>query len=316
MPVLSISSLPESRPCQLPSVGSKGWLAFAFSCVQTSLTISIAAGVVTLAAPVRALQVQVTPQNPQQGDTLSVVVQLDNPTISSTPTVTMGQKSYPTFLIGANRFRALLPTTPLNKPGSLPIQVSGEGEVKNLNVQVRSRSFPVQRINLPPGKAGSKATQMELSRVAAFKQLLTPEKFWNGSFLKPNQGRISSIYGVRRYYNGVFANDYYHRGVDYAGGYGSPVTAPAAGRVALVGRESEGFRVHGNVVGIDHGQGVTSIFMHLSRINVKEGDFVQPGQTIGAIGSTGASTGPHLHWGLYVQGQSVDPAPWRFQAVR
>jgi lysostaphin len=183
--------------------------------------------------------------------------------------------------------------------------------VKNLAVWVRDRTFPVQRITLPPGKAGLDATKYELDRVAAFKQLVTPQKFWNGSFLKPNKGAITTIYGVRRYYNGKFAQDYYHRGVDYAGAVGSPVIAPAAGRVALVGRVSQGFRIHGNIVGIDHGQGVTSTYLHLSRISVQEGDFVQPGQVIGAVGATGAVTGPHLHWGLYVQGQSVDPVPWR-----
>ncbi|NEO60047.1 MAG: M23 family metallopeptidase, partial [Moorea sp. SIO4G2] len=99
------------------------------------------------------------------------------------------------------------------------------------------------------------------------------------------------------------------------GRFGSPVVAPAAGQIALVGRESEGFRVHGNTVGINHGQGVLSIMLHLSEIKVKEGDFVQAGQVIGTIGSTGASTGPHLHWGLYVHGQSVDPVPWRWQGV-
>lgn len=262
--------------------------------------------------PARALQVQVTPTNPQLGDTLSVVIQKDVAD-SQSPTVSLKQQNYSAFSIGQNRFRALLPTTPLNKPGRLVIRVAGDGEVREIPIVLRSRSFPVQRITLPPGKAGQGATQYELDRVAAFKKLVTPQKFWNGPFLKPNRGRISSIYGVRRYYNGKFANDYYHRGVDYAGGYGSPVTAPAAGRVALVGRVSQGFRVHGNVIGVDHGQGVTSIFMHLSRIDVKEGDIVQPGQVIGAIGSTGASTGPHLHWGLYVNGLSVDPGPWRNQ---
>ncbi|MBD1834413.1 M23 family metallopeptidase [Cyanobacteria bacterium FACHB-472] len=262
--------------------------------------------------PARALQVQVTPTNPQLGDTLSVVIQKDVAD-SQSPTVSLKQQNYSTFSIGQNRFRALLPTTPLDKPGRLVIRVAGDGQVREIPIVLRSRSFPVQRITLPPGKAGQGATRYELDRVAAFKKLVTPQKFWNGPFLKPNRGRISSIYGVRRYYNGKFANDYYHRGVDYAGGYGSPVTAPAAGRVALVGRVSQGFRVHGNVIGVDHGQGVTSIFMHLSRIDVKEGDIVKPGQVIGAIGSTGASTGPHLHWGLYVNGLSVDPGPWRNQ---
>ena len=269
---------------------------------------------VSTALPVKALQVQVAPTNPQLGDTLSIVIQTDSAG-SQSPTVSLKQKTYPAFSVGQNRFRVLLPTTPLDKPGTLQIRVAGEGEVKNLSVPLRNRSFPVQRITLPPGKAGQSATQFELNRVAAFKKLVTPQKFWNGPFLKPNRGSITSIYGVRRYYNGKFANDYYHRGVDYAGGYGSPVTAPASGRVALVGRVAQGFRVHGNVIGVDHGQGVTSIFMHLSRIDVKEGDFVKAGQVIGAIGSTGASTGPHLHWGLYVNSLAVDPVPWRTQGV-
>jgi len=309
MPLLSIMSVPKSLPVRSHSQSVRP--AHTVSPIGIHFAIGIVLGAIAYAAPVRALQVKVEPANPQLGDTLSVVVQLDNPAISATPTVTLGNKTYPTFVIGANEYRALLPTTPLNRPGSWQIKVSGEGEQKNLAVQVRSRSFPVQRINLPPGKAGVSATKLELSRMAAFKNLVTPQKFWNSPFINPNKGRLSTGYGVRRYYNGKFASNYYHRGVDYAGGYGSPVVAPADGRVALVGRESQGFRVHGNVIGIDHGQGVTSNFMHLSRIDVKEGDFVKAGQLIGAIGSTGASTGPHLHWGLYVNGQAVDPGPWR-----
>ncbi|MBW4564078.1 MAG: M23 family metallopeptidase [Mojavia pulchra JT2-VF2] len=271
----------------------------------------LAAFPVALALPVEALQVKVNPSNPQLGDTLSVLINLDNPGNGNNPTVTNGEKTYPAFEIAPNQYRAFIPTTPLEKPGTRTLRISGNSQQQNLKVQVRNRKFPVQRINLPPGKAGVQATELELKRVAAFKALQTPEKYWSGAFIKPSSARISTIYGVRRYYNGKFANDYYHRGVDYAGATGSPVVAPAAGRVALVGKVSQGFRVHGNVVGIDHGQGVTSIFMHLSRINVKEGDLVKPGQLIGAVGSTGASTGPHLHWGLYVNGQSVDPTPWR-----
>ncbi|BAZ31384.1 peptidase M23B [Cylindrospermum sp. NIES-4074] len=269
----------------------------------------------TLALPVEALQVQVTPASPRLGDTLSVVINLDNPESNSNPTVAIGAKTYPAFAIAPNQYRALIPTTPLEKAGIRKLKVAGDGQEQNVSVQIRDRTFPVQRINLPPGKAGLEATVLELNRVAAFKALQTPQKYWNGLFLKPNKGRLSTTYGVRRYYNGKFANDYYHRGIDYAGAAGSPVTAPAAGRVAMVGRVSQGFRVHGNVVGIDHGQGVTSIFMHLSRINVKEGDLVKAGQLIGAVGSTGASTGPHLHWGLYVNGQSIDPIPWFAKVV-
>jgi murein DD-endopeptidase MepM/ murein hydrolase activator NlpD len=259
--------------------------------------------------------VQVTPKKPLLGDTLSVVVRSNNSAFRDSPTVTVNRKSYPAFAIAPGVFRAFIPTTPLQTVGRREIRIASEGKVRNIAVWVANRQFPVQRISFRPGKAALQATELELSRVAAFKSLVTPQKFWHGPFLKPNRGRISTIYGVRRYYNGKFAKDYYHRGVDYAGPVGSPVVAPAAGRVSLVGLESQGFRVHGNIVGIDHGQGVTSVFLHLSRIYVREGDFVKAGHPIGAVGSTGASTGPHLHWGFYVQGESVDPTPWREQKM-
>ncbi|MDP8965331.1 MAG: M23 family metallopeptidase [Cyanobacteriota bacterium] len=310
--MLSKTNPPSSRP-------RRSWLANKLfwgrhqraNWLRASLTLGILVALMAIAIPARALQVRLSPATAKLGDTLSVVVQ-QSPTLSSTPTVKIGNKSYPTFPVGSGSFRALVPTTPLDKPGTLQIQVAGEGEVKNLAVPLRKRSFPTQWITLS-GAAGADATQIELDRVDAFKKLETPEKYWKGAFLKPNAGPITTGYGVRRYYNGVFADDYYHRGVDYAGNTGSQIVAPAAGKIALVGRASQGFRVHGNVVGIDHGQGVSSIMLHLSRIDVKEGDFVQAGQRIGTVGSTGAATGPHLHWGLYVHGLSVDPVPWRNQ---
>lgn len=279
--------------------------------IKSFLLALITVGIV-LSLPGQAALVRVNPTIPELGNTLSVV--LDSPT-SPAPTVTWQGKTYPMFAIAPNRMRALLPTTPLDQPGTKPLQINDGTQVQNLMVQLRDRSFPTQSIWLPPDKEGLEGTDQEFDRVDAFKALVTPEKYWKGPFLRPNAGEITTIYGVRRYYNGEFAKDYYHRGVDYGGAMGSPVVAPAAGRVALVGRESQGFEIHGNTIGLDHGQGVASILIHLSRIDVKEGDFVQPGQVIGAVGSSGASTGPHLHWGLYVQGKAVDPVPWRYAAI-
>lgn len=274
---------------------------------------SLASIVVSTATAAEALDVQIKPLQPQLGDTISVVVTTQDP--DSIPVVNFRDRDYPVFRLDSNnRYRVLLPTSPLDQPGKLVIRVTGDGKTSNLAVGLKNRFFPTQRIRLAPSKSGS-ATETELQQVAQFKSLVTPTKYWQGPFLRPNAGQISSVYGVRRYYNGVFAQDYYHRGVDYAGGYGSAVVAPAAGRVALIGKESEGFRVHGNTVGIDHGQGILSIFLHLSSIDVKPGDFVQAGQRIGAIGSTGASTGPHLHWGLYVHNIAVDPVPWRYEGI-
>jgi lysostaphin len=266
--------------------------------------------------------IQVHPLDPKLGYTISVLVNT-SPSLSpelgfdqDPPVVLFNQQTYPAFAIRPGQWRALVPTTPLDPPGSLPLRVTGSGGLdQTVMVTLQAREFPVQRITLSPQVASLEATELELNRIAAFKAQKTPEKYWQGSFLPPSKGGITSVFGVRRYYNGKFAENYYHRGIDYGGGVGSPVTAPGSGQVILVGREAEGFKVNGNTVGINHGQGVTSIFLHLSRIDVKEGDWVKPGQVIGGIGSSGIATGPHLHWGFFVNGVSVDPVPWLYLAI-
>ena len=278
---------------------------------QLGLTGIVTTFLLSVATAATALEIEISPTTPELGDTISVIMTTDDP--NSQPTVTVDQKNYPVFRAG-DKYRALLPTSPLDQPGKMTVVIKGDDRTSNIGVWVKNRTFPTQRIRLS-GRGAGKATQLELDRVAEFKKLVTPERYWNGSFLRPSTARVSTIFGVRRYYNGVFANDYYHRGVDYAGASGSPVISPAAGKVRLIGREAEGFYVHGNIIGIDHGQGVLSVFLHLRDINVQEGDFIKPGQKIGTIGSTGASTGPHLHWGLYVNGVAVDPAPWRFGEI-
>ncbi len=276
--------------------------------------VAASAALVLMEKQAQAYEVWINPTDPQLGDTIAVMAQASPG--GGVPVVTVNSHTqYPTFPIGQNLYRALVPTSPLDAPGRIVVQINGSEQTRNLAVGLRNRSFSTQRITLSPGQSNL-GTQHEFDRVAAFKGIVTPEKFWNGAMIRPSQGRVSTEYGVRRYYNGVFAEDYYHRGVDYAAGNGSPVAAPAAGHIALVGRVSDGFELHGNTIGIDHGQGVLSIMIHLSRIDINEGDFVQAGQVIGGVGSTGASTGPHLHWGLYVHGVAVDPVPWRYEGFQ
>lgn len=268
--------------------------------------LSVVALTPVIVQPTDVLTATVTPLAPRQGDTLQVKIQASAET---PPQVRFGPREIPVFAIGSGQYRALIPTTPLLKPGGYTLTVQGITQARRIPVEVARRSFPVQRIWLPPGKSNL-GTDLEFDRVDAFKALVTPELFWNGPLRRPAPGRVSTVYGVRRYYNGVFAQDYFHRGIDYADATGTPVRAPAAGRIALVGYEQQGFEVHGNTVGIDHGQGIASILIHLNRINVREGQVVQAGEVIGTVGNTGASTGPHLHWGFYVLGESVDPTPW------
>lgn len=271
------------------------------------LAVGAIALLTVLNQPASATDIRLSTTTPQLGETVAVIVPVAEG--AAPPTVTLNSTAYPAFPYGANRYRALVPTTPLDAPGRKVIQVATGGVTEQLPITLRNRAFPTQRIRVRGG--GSGLTEIERSRVRTFLQLVTPEKFWQGAFVRPATGEVRTGYGVRRYYNGVFAQDYYHKGVDYANGVGAPAAAPAAGRIALVGRASQGFEVHGNTIGIDHGQGVLTIFLHLSRIDVQEGDLVWAGQVVGAVGATGAVTGPNLHWGLYVSGKAIDPTAWR-----
>jgi len=276
--------------------------------------LSAIASVIFAVSHAEALQSMLRPNAPKLGDTVSVWIATDK-SAAIPPTVSVNNKQFPAFAMSPNRWRAFIPTTPLDKAGLRQVVVTAEGLQQTLPMQLGDRQFPTQSIWINDSGSGSEPTDYEWDKVSAFKKLVTPQKFWNGAFLRPNDGEITTGFGVQRYYNGVFADDYYHRGVDYAGGYGSPVVAPAAGYIRLVGNVSQGFLLHGNTIGLDHGQGVESIFLHLSKIYVKEGDFVTAGQVIGEIGATGAVTGPHLHWGLYVNGEAIDPVAWRYEGV-
>jgi murein DD-endopeptidase MepM/ murein hydrolase activator NlpD len=313
---------PEPHPRILPQFAVRNWQYILLGVITCSIVLWSAVNL-----PGLAMGAKFMPENPRLGETIVVTISTDpgkspNPSIKvgaspkpTAPTVKVGDKTYPAFPIAIDRFRAMIPTTPLEKPGDRSIVITDNVGTTTLKVPVADRKFPTQRITFSPGKSGLEATELELKQVAAFKATVSPDKLWNGKFIAPSKAKTSSPYGVRRYYNGKFATDYYHRGLDYAGESGSEVVAPARGKVVLVGYEKKGFRVHGNVVGVDHGQGLVSIFMHLSEITVEEGQEVAPGDQIGAIGNTGSSAGPHLHWGLYVNAVSVDPVQWRSTAV-
>ncbi|GAB3385556.1 hypothetical protein GCM10027432_18440 [Lysobacter fragariae] len=116
------------------------------------------------------------------------------------------------------------------------------------------------------------------------------------------QGRISGRFGNQRVYNGTPKSP--HSGMDIAAAAGTPVKAPAAGVVTFANID---LYLTGGTVLLDHGHGVSSNFLHLSRIDVKVGDRILQGQVIGAVGSTGRATGPHLHWGMNWFDVRIDP---------
>ena len=124
---------------------------------------------------------------------------------------------------------------------------------------------------------------------------------WEGRFIVPCEGGVTTKFAQQRYINGAFSST--HSGVDIAAAQGTPVGAAAAGRVIF----ADELIVSGNTVIIDHGMGVYSSYLHLSKIDTAAGELVTQGQVIGLVGSTGFSTGPHLHWTVRVNGRIVDP---------
>ena len=168
--------------------------------------------------------------------------------------------------------------------------------------------YPSENINLDPQATALLAPDIvnaELAFRAQIYGVYTPQRLWSGPFMVPSSAAIGDVYGIARGYNGAPPSSF-HTGTDFVAQTGDPVVAAAAGRVAFAGA----LQVRGNSVIIDHGLGIFTAYHHLSQILVSEGQVVTKGQLLGAVGSTGLVTGPHLHWEVIVRGIEVDGQLW------
>jgi murein DD-endopeptidase MepM/ murein hydrolase activator NlpD len=178
-------------------------------------------------------------------------------------------------------------------------------------VRVASGGYPFDPIlSVPPETIDPEYTGPEDELVASIVTQVTDDRMWDGPFEFPGPYTDSfpSRFGSRRNYNGTGYN-YYHSGLDFYGGTGTAITAPAPGRVVF----TEELKVRGNTTIIDHGWGIFTAYLHQSEFDVAVGDRVEAGQTIGLVGGTGRVTGPHLHWEVWVGGVPVDPIEWTEQ---
>lgn len=182
------------------------------------------------------------------------------------------------------------------------------GHVDRIAIDVIARDWPIERVEGVPPKtvepppAIAARIKREQARVVAQRSRNDPRDDFEETFIWPVQGRISGRFGNQRIYNGVPKSP--HSGMDIAVQQGTPVRAPASGLITFADPD---LYLTGGTVLIDHGHGVSSNFLHLSRIDVKVGDRVEQGQVIGAVGMTGRATGPHLHWGLNWFSVRLDP---------
>jgi murein DD-endopeptidase MepM/ murein hydrolase activator NlpD len=185
-----------------------------------------------------------------------------------------------------------------------------DGRIAERSLAVARRAWPTQRVNAPlrppiPDAEFERIRSRELARIAAARAVVTGSEGWRQPFAWPARGRISGVFGSQRIYRGTPGS--FHSGVDVAAGAGAPVAAPADGVVVLAGPPA--FTLEGNLVILDHGHGLSSAFLHLATVAVREGQRLRQGEAIGTVGATGRATGPHLHWGMKWQDARIDPAP-------
>lgn len=229
--------------------------------------------------------------------------------------VWMGKTATPSVSVWNGRHVALamMGTDVLTaRPGAAPLEIravaGGRPFTWQRKIRITSKTYPRQELRLPKKMVTPPASvldriKQERKRTGAAKNTWSDRRMWRLPFYRPVPGKTTSVYGLRRVLNNIPKNP--HRGMDFRAATGSPVKSVAQGRVILV----EDHYYAGNSIYIDHGNGVVSLYFHLEKFLVKPGDTVGRGEVIGLAGSTGRSTGPHLHLSVSVNGQLVDPAP-------
>ncbi len=184
----------------------------------------------------------------------------------------------------------------------------GAAEIMLREIRREDRDYPEQHLDVARkftelSDADLARHERERAATRAALARLSPVETWPLPFSRPVAGRVTSDFGLRRFFNGEPKKP--HSGVDLAGARGTPVLACADGVVTL----ADDHFFSGRSVYVDHGAGVQSMYFHFTEILVEVGQLVERGEVLGTVGESGRVTGPHLHWGLSVLGQLVDPLP-------
>lgn len=198
------------------------------------------------------------------------------------------------------------------KPAQYPLELEGEtangGKLKfSRSFAVTAGQYPSTAIKVapeyvePPKETLARIEEEQAVKKKQFSET-SPEPLWSGTFEAPADAEVSGVFGSARVLNGVKRNQ--HTGMDFRVHTGTPIHAANAGKVVL----ARNLYFEGNCVAIDHGQGLITLYLHLSEFKVKEGESVQRGQVLGLSGGTGRATAPHLHFAVRWQGTYLNPA--------
>jgi murein DD-endopeptidase MepM/ murein hydrolase activator NlpD len=191
--------------------------------------------------------------------------------------------------------------------GRFPVEVAADGERLRLDLEVVAREFPEERLTVPReytelDRRTLARVERERKRLAAIWSKASRQRYWAGSFAPPADGPAGSPFGLKRFFNGEPRSP--HAGIDFKAAAGEPVRAANRGRVAL----AEPLFFTGSTVVLDHGLGLYTMYVHLSKIEVARGALVERGQVVGRVGATGRATGPHLHFAARIGDARIDPA--------
>ena len=226
--------------------------------------------------------------------------------LSTTPTVTeVLFKDKPQLIVGRNAIIGIPLDTEVNTHSV--VMTHENGDVVFHVLMVEAKQYPEERITIDDENFVT-PPPLDLERIRRESQLMrdvyalfTDHPTTVSPIVMPVEGRISGVFGSRRFFNDQPRNP--HSGLDLAAPTGTPIKTPAPAEVRLTGD----FFFNGKTVMLNHGGGFISMMCHLDEIHVKEGDHVDVGDILGTVGSTGRSTGPHLHWSISLSGDRIDP---------
>lgn len=255
-------------------------------------------------------RVESIPRGVKQGEVCLISI-LGPPSLKSIYVEFQGAKFPLAFSEQNGTYEGLIGIDMDTRPATYEMKIvttdSGSGiHLSNFSLKVEEVDFGIQKLSLPSAmvdldRKTLERVNKEAGQLKSLFRVFRDERLWTGAFIRPVEGELSAAFGLRRIINGKRQTP--HTGVDFRAEEGTPIWACNSGMVVLVGE----LFFSGKSVILDHGWGFYSMYFHLSEVLVKEEDRVDKGAILGRVGSTGRSTGPHLHWGIRMNGARVDP---------
>jgi len=248
-------------------------------------------------------EVKVLPEKPKGGEGL--FIKIEKISEQSKITIVWEENKYFPYISGDKR-EIFLPVSIEDKgTKQLVVEEKLVNEVKKINIiiEIQEREKKIYYLTEKSIEMRKKQPSIKEQQNLVLSALNNKDekKYWNKEFIFPVEGEVTNEFGVERKGKNYFS---YHKGIDFSTPLGIPVKAINDGKIIL---SEKNFNIYGNLIVLDHGQGVVSCYFHLDKLFKKVGEIVSCGEIIGETGNTGWSSQPHLHLGIYLQGKPVDP---------